>query len=200
MRRLDGERARAKRAIFDPMFRSALPLAAIVLTLCTGWGCSPKVPPRWAEGGAPLSIAPARWDRGEADTVEIRANGQVLEDGDLTMVIDRVGRVTDDDYEPLAVLLPDGHLVGTDNRLLGRVGVTNASPPDRESAWLALLPNGQVMWFDEEGERATGGVWHGCQGPAQRTCTLVTHLIAVRNYVNRAHSGVHVGVGVGVGF
>lgn len=147
-----------------------------------------------------LIPAAAHWDRGDADAVEIKPNGQVLEDGDLTMVIDRAGRITDEDYEPLAILLPDGHVVSADDRLLGRVGVANSSPPDRDAAWLSILPNGQVVYFDDDGERSSGGVWTGCQGPALRACTLVTHLIAIRNYANRAHSGVSVGVGIGVGF
>jgi hypothetical protein len=145
-------------------------------------------------------LADARWDRGSDDVIEIKANGQVLEDGDLLYVIDRVGRVTDEDYEPVAVLLPDGHLAGPENRLLGRIGIANAAPPDGAAAWLAILPNGQVVYFDDEGERSNGGVWYGCRGPQQRTCTLVTHLLALRNYSSRQNGGVSVGVGIGVGF
>jgi hypothetical protein len=183
--------------MFTRMHRVGLLLPALLLVFCA---CSPKVPPRWAEGGTPLVLADARWDRGSDDVIEIKANGQVLEDGDLLYVIDRVGRVTDEDYEPVAVLLPDGHLGGTDNRLLGRIGVANAAPPDGAAAWLAVLPNGQVVYFDEDGERANGGVWYGCRGPQQRACTLVTHLIALRHYTSRSQGGVSVGVGVGVGF
>jgi hypothetical protein len=29
---------------------------------------------------------------------------------------------------------------------------------------------------------------------------LVTHMVAMRNYTSRSHSGVSVGVGIGVGF
>lgn len=162
--------------------------------------CAPKPPPRWAEGGAPLVIAPARWDRGDDDPIEVRANGQVLEDADLLFVIDRVGRVTDYDYEPVAVLLPDGQLAGPDNRSLGQVGVSNASPPGSVHAWVAVMPDGKVTLFDHDGERSSGGVWHGCDGPQRRTCTLVTQLVLLRNYRDHSQSGVSVGVGIGVGF
>jgi hypothetical protein len=122
----------------------------------------------------------------------------VLIDGDLAFVLDRVGRVANDDYDPYAVLLPDGQLVGNDQLSLGRVGVTNASPPGAFEAWLAVTPDGRVTYFDTDGERTSGGVWHGCVGPAQRTCTLITQLLAVANY-RGTRSGVGIGVGVGVG-
>jgi hypothetical protein len=160
--------------------------------------CAPRNPPRWAEGGAPLAFAAARWDREGGDPVELRPDGKVLVDGDLVFVLDRVGRVADDDYEPHAVLLDDGQLAGTDNTSLGRVGVTNASPPGAVEAWLAVTPDGRVTYFDPDGERSSGGVWRGCTGPVLRTCTLVTQLVAVANYRGR-NSGVGVGIGVGVG-
>lgn len=160
--------------------------------------CAPSQPPRWAEGGAPLAFANARWDRESGGAVELRPDGRVLIDGDLTFVLDRVGRVTNDDYDPFAVLQPDGQLVGTDQMSLGRVGVTNASPPGALEAWLAVTPDGRVTYFDTDGERTAGGTWRGCSGPVQRTCTLVTQLVAVLNY-RGPRSGVGIGVGVGVG-
>lgn len=148
-----------------------------------------------------LTLPAARWDRESGDPVEIRPDGHVLVDGDLTFVIDRVGRVTDDDYEPYAVLLPDGQLAGVDNVSLGRVGVNNASPPGGVEAWLSVAPDGRVTYFDSDGERSPGGTWRGCSGPAQRTCTLVAQLLAVANYRGPSSGvGIGVGVGVGVGF
>jgi hypothetical protein len=160
--------------------------------------CTPPHPPRWAVGGAPLAFAPARWERESGGPVELRADGQVLVDGDLTFVLDRVGRVTDDDYDPYALLLPDGQLVGADHLQLGRVGVTNASPPGALEAWLAVTPDGRVTYFDTDGERTPGGAWRGCEGPVHRTCTLITQLLAVASY-RGTRSGVGIGVGVGVG-
>lgn len=133
--------------------------------------------------------------------MELRPDGHVLVDGDLAFVIDRVGRVTDDDYDPFAVLLPDGQLIGTDDTYLGRLGVTNASPPGSVEAWLAVMPDGQVVYFDEDGQRSSGGTWRGCNGAVLRTCTLVTQLLAMQHYrAPRARVGVGVGVGVGFGF
>jgi hypothetical protein len=82
--------------------------------------------------------------------------------------------------------------------LLGRVGLANAAPPGAAAAWLAILPNGQAITFDEEGEREAAGVWYGCEGPQKRTCTYVMHVILVRHYLARSRSGVSVGVGVGI--
>ncbi len=148
-----------------------------------------------------MAIGPARWAREDVGDVELRADGHVLVDGDLMFVIDRVGRVTNDEYEPFAILLPDGQLVGTDDTSLGRMGVTNASPPGAVEAWLAVMPNGQVVYFDSDGQRSSGGVWRGCEGPVLRSCTLVTQLLAVEHYRRpRAGIGIGVGVGVGVGF
>ena len=89
---------------------------------------------------------------------------------------------------------------GPDNRLLGRVGVANAAPPGSAAAWLAVMPNGQVIYFDEDGDREDRGVWQGCEGPQKRTCTYVTHVIWAQRYLNRNRGGVSVGVGVGVGY
>ncbi len=176
-----------------------IPLYASLVALVT-LSCTPAKPPAWEQGGAQLVIPNARWDRPDEDPVEVRANGQVLEDGDLVYVIDRVGRVADSDYEPVAVLLPDGRLGGSDDMYLGQVGVTNASPPDRAVAWLAVRPDGQVIYYDDDGEQSSRGRWRGCTGPALRTCTLVTQIMTLRDYARRSESGVSVGVGVGVGF
>lgn len=170
-----------------------LPVLALAVA---SLGCAPNPPPRWAEGGAPLLIQPARWDRPDDDSIQILSDGKVLEDGDLLFVVDRAGRVVDEDYEPLAILLPDGYVGGTDNRLLGRIGHSNAAPPGSAAAWLAILPDGQVIRFDEEGDRHDAGRWHGCEGPQKRTCTLVTHVLWVRDYLARSRGGVSVGVGV----
>lgn len=163
-------------------------------------GCAPDAPPRWPEGGAPLAIGEARWDRGSADRIEIRADGRVFEDGDLVMVVDRAGRVVDSDYDPLGILLPDGRVVGTDRRYLGQIGVTNAAPPWSGHAWLAVMPDGTVTRFAADGEREFAGRWTGCRGPALRTCTLVSHLISLRDYRVPPESGVSFGIGIGIGF
>lgn len=160
--------------------------------------CSTQPPPRWAEGGAPLVIAPARWDRPGKDPIEIRPDGHVTKGGEPYLYIDRAGRVVDEDNEPVAILLTDGHLAGPNNRLLGFIGGSNASPPDRPTAWLTILNDGSVVFFDDEGDKGPGGVWRGCNGPQQRTCTLVTHLVSMEGY-RPPEQGPSIGVGVGVG-
>jgi hypothetical protein len=181
----------------DARIRGGL-LAMTVLAL---GGCAPRNPPRWAEGGAELAFAAARWDRDGSDAVELRPDGKVLVDGDLTFVIDRVGRVANDDYEPYAVLLPDGQLAGVDNTALGRVGVSNASPPGAVEAWLSVGTDGRVTYYDADGDRTSGGTWRGCGGAVQRTCTLISQLLAVQNYRGPSSGvGIGIGVGVGVGF
>jgi hypothetical protein len=63
------------------------------------------------------------------------------------------------------------------------------------------MPDGTVVYFDADGQRSSGGAWRGCDGPVLRSCTLVTQLLAIRNYrAPRMGMGVGVGVGVGVGF
>lgn len=161
-------------------------------------GCGPLEPPSWPEGGAPLAILPSRWERGRAEAIEIRRDGSVVEDGAVLFVIDRAGRILDEDYEPLAILLRDGSVVSSDHRLLGHVGVSNAAPPWTPYAWLRVRPNGKVTLFDEEGAREGAGRWRGCQGAALRTCTLVTHLVFLRSM--RPPPAVTFGFGVGVGF
>jgi len=170
---------------------------AVLLSCCAG--CSPRVPPRWAEGGAPLSIAPARWERPDSDPIEVTADGRVLEGGHLRFVLDRVGRVADDDYEAFAVLLPDGHVVGTDDRPLGYVGLSNATPPDTDRAWLSLQSDGRVVFFAPNGERTEQGVWTGCTGAYRRTCTLVTQIWLIQSFRMIPNGGVTFGVGVGMG-
>ncbi len=167
--------------------------------LLTGVSCAPSAPPRWADGGAPLFIAPAHWERPDEDAIEIQADGHVLEGGHLRFVVDRVGRLTDDDYDPFAVLLPDGHVVGTDERPLGYVGLSNATPPFSDHAWISLQRDGRVVVYEPNGDHSEYGKWTGCEGSSRRTCTLVTQVIMMRNYRAVPASGVTFGVGVGVG-
>ena len=162
-------------------------------------GCTPSEPPSWPTGGAPLLIREARWERRGERVVQILPNGNVLEGGKLVLSVDRVGRIVDEDYDPVGILLPDGRLIGTDDDPLGQVGVTNAAPPWSGVAWLAVMPDGTVTHFRPDGEREAWGRWLGCQGPALRTCTLVTHMLMLREVGSAPASGVSFGVGVGVG-
>ena len=112
--------------------------------------------------------------------------------------VDRVGRVVDGDNEPVALLLPDGNLAGTDHRGLGYIGEANTAPPGDPHAWVSIDPSGQVIRFDSDGNRYSGGLWSGCAGPQVRVCALVTRLVALRELAQRPNVSVGVGFGVTV--
>jgi hypothetical protein len=185
----------ALRSLSRLMARS---LAASMTAALLALSCSRTPPVGWKEGGTPLLVQPARWERSSDDPVEILPDGTVLEDGDPVFTIDRVGRVADADVDPFAVLLPEGQLAGAEQSDLGHVGFNNAAPPGSSVAWLTVAEGGQVTYYDPDGTRKSGGTWRGCSGPQLRTCTLVTHLFAVRAWQRNARSGVVVGVGIGV--
>jgi hypothetical protein len=130
--------------------------------------------------------------------VDVMPDGRVIGNGDHLFTIDGAGRVFDRENEPIALLEGDGRLVGPDNANLGRVGWRNASPPGIEVAWLTVDDAGNVIRFDPEGTPHHGGSWAGC-GPALRTCTLATHVLALSQMRGGPRSNVSVGVGVGVG-
>ena len=159
--------------------------------------CSARPPANWAQGGSPVDIPRARWDRG-GHVVEIMPEGQVVADGDHLFTLDRAGRVFQPDNEPIALLQADGRLLGKDDAMLGTIGLHNSSLPGRAQAWLTVGERGEVVFYDEEGDRHPAGGWVGC-GPAVRTCTLVTHVIGLSEARSRGHVGVGVGVGTGVG-
>jgi hypothetical protein len=169
-----------------------------VLGALIALGCTPDPPPRWATGGAPLVLATAYWEREDEPVIHLTPGGEVYQGEDLAYVIDRVGRVTTSDYEPYAVLTDDGRLVGTGNLSYGRVGLSNASPPDQRHAWLSVGADGQVVYFDNDGERHPAGAWRGCGGYVARTCTLVTHLFTIRTLSRRRERSPFMGPSFGV--
>jgi hypothetical protein len=134
--------------------------------------------------------------------IDVMPDGRVLANGELAMRVDRAGRVFDEDGEPIALLEADGRVVGPDDAPLGNVGMRHAAIPDEPYAWLTVTDTGEVIRYDDEGERSAYGIWGGCAGPPQvaMTCTLVTHLVGMRlRAVERQGSGVSIGIGVGVG-
>jgi hypothetical protein len=187
----------ARSPVSSPVLR-AVGRALLALALSAPLAACTSAPPsRWAQGGAQLAIARARWER-PSDTVDLLPDGRVMVDGEHLWTIDAAGRVSDNDRGSIAVLDPNGQLQGNDDRSLGVVGMSNASAPGSGEAWLSLQGNGQVTYYDGEGERRAGGAWVGCQGPVFRTCTLVSHLVTLREVSRRPR--VSVGVGMGVGF
>jgi hypothetical protein len=163
-------------------------VCAIVLlcALCAVTGCTPNPPPRWLDGGARLSFADANWVA-DGRAIELRSTGEVTQDGELLWVLDRVGRVVDDSFRPVALLSREGHLVGTDDVFLGTIGVHNAAPPWSGLAWLRVDSRGVVLLFGEGGQRVSGGRWVGCAGEVLRSCTLITHLVALASVPRRGY-------------
>jgi hypothetical protein len=93
------------------------------------------------------------------------------------------------------VLLTSGHLAGADNADLGVIGLGNAAPAGRGTAWLSVQPNGEVLYADSDGARQAFGFWKGCYGAARRTCTLVTHLVMLHRLSVQNSSTAWVGAG-----
>jgi hypothetical protein len=159
-----------------------------------------KPPPHFQRGGAALRTADCSWEQPEGDIVTLTRDGRVLDGDDELFVLDAKGRVFDGDRSPLALLEADGHLTGTDNERLGRVGFRNASPPWSKVAWLHVARDGTVVVFGADDEPMYLGRWRGCDGPTLRSCTLVTHLIVLdelrRRLATLQQPPMMVGIGV----
>lgn len=158
-------------------------LALIVIGAAAGCG-GPLPPTRWVSGGATLELPNAQFTY-KGDPVEIRSRGgwaEVVVDGDVELVLDRVGRVYTRRRQPYALLEPDGRLVGLDEDLLGIVGAMHAALPGKASAWITVTPQGQVIQYDgAQGD--VRGQWSGCGANlfAAHTCVLVTYLLFFRD-------------------
>lgn len=131
--------------------------------------------------------------------MDLMPDGRVLEDGDPKWVLDGGGRVYDKGKDPLAILQPDGVLVGNEETPLGVVGTASASAPGSTTAWLLLQPDGLVVAYDQEGAPLHAGQWRGCEGAMARTCLLITHLSRTEARNRAAQAGVGFGFGFGVG-
>ncbi len=141
----------------------------------------------------------ATWERPHGTAVDLLPDGRVLVDGEHLWTLDRAGRVIDRGNDPVALLEESGGVWGPDHQRMGGVGPTSAAPPDSGYAWLTLGAGGEVTRYSADGEPMAAGVWRGCEGPAQQTCMLVTHLITLKEGGPPGGSGVSVGVGIGVG-
>jgi hypothetical protein len=168
-------------------------LAACTL-LCS---CASTPPRSWNSGGAPILLPEAQWTDSDGTTYELRRDGAVVAGGNLFLSLDPAGRVYDDSGTGVAVLQADGHLEGPDSTDLGRIGIGNASPPNSDTAWISVQANGDVIFVDDEHDRHAYGHWTGCEGPARRTCTLVTHLVTLHRLATQTAPTVWVGMGAG---
>lgn len=143
--------------------------------------CAPAAPANWARGGVFLDVPRARWVVGTS-VVELYPDGRVMLNDEQQMTVDRAGRVFDTSNDPIGLLEPDGRLLGPGDKPLGNVGILHAARADEVNAWLSVLPSGEVVRYGDESERASLGVWIGCNQnwSAHQTCTLVSHLLAPR--------------------
>lgn len=119
-----------------------------------------------------------------------------MRDGHPFLGIDAAGRVFETDGDPIALLEPDGNLVGNDRTAMGHVGAQSAAFPGSTTAWVTIGPRGEVTRYDSDGERIADGFWQGCTGAALQTCTLVTHMALLRDWERRPHVGIGIGIGV----
>lgn len=184
-----------------------LSIAALGLVLPA---CAATPPAKWAEGGARLDLPRARWALVEA-AVDVLPDGTIWVNSEHILTIDTAGRVINPEKEPVAMLMPDGRLLGKDDEPLGAVGSLHASLPDEANAWISVLPTGEVIRYLDDGERINFGAWLGCSGSArsQQACTLVTHLLGMRikeeqDRIRASNSGyrggmVPTGMGYGLG-
>ena len=193
------------------MLRTHLALGAVGAAMFVA-GCADPLPPAdWARGGGRLDL-PQAMSSYDGDSVQIRSRGawaEVLVDGDVELILDRVGRVYTRRRHPFALLEPDGRLLGREDQPLGFVGSANAALPGRASAWISLNPNGQVVKYDRSGGQVVGAWTGGCFASpwAAQACVLVTYLLHLKDATAGDFAadtpmmtpGLSVGVGVGVG-
>jgi hypothetical protein len=155
---------------------------AACLLLAAGASCHAPLPPaHWQQGGAVVSVPRAQWVRYDT-RVDLMPDGSVLVDGEHKLTIDAAGRVYDTESRPVALLEPDGRVVGPDDQDLGLVGAVTASLPGQRVAWLGIQPDGQVQGYSGHDIRQSLGTWLGCNvsPQAQQVCVLVTHLFAMK--------------------
>jgi hypothetical protein len=164
------------------------------------WACSsPEPPPNWARGSSPIDLPNARWYREhDGAVVDLLADGRVFVDNDHWFTVDHAGRIFEPDHEPIAILAPDGQLLGKNGVSLGFVGLRNAALPGQRNAWIALDERGEVHRYEPDGESQRDGAWTGC-GAALRACTVTTHLVSLLEAERRPRVGVGFGFGVMLG-
>jgi hypothetical protein len=128
-----------------------------------------------------LWLPRAAWRSGWM-SIDLMQDGRVMMNGQSSFLVDAAGRVIDAEGQPVALLQPDGRLIGTKGEDLGVVGPVTASPAGSRYAWLGILPSGQVVRYEDDGRSSGGGTWVGCGGhpSSLQACMLVTYLVATR--------------------
>lgn len=163
--------------------------------------CAATPPTGWMTGGQRLVAPRARWVNGDL-LVDVEPDGRVFVDGRHFFTIDASGRVYDAYNHPVALLKPNGMVIGTDDTPMGWVGAGEAILPGDDHSWLRLQPGGLLMQDDGDDHKAFGQ-WLGC-GHAHviQLCTLVSHVIGREILARRGQGqgfGLTPGIGLGVG-
>lgn len=187
------------------MFRSVLEvpikwLSRVVLAVSVS-ACGATPPAGWQTGGQHLVAPRARWVNGEL-LVDVEPDGRVFVDGRHFFTIDASGRVYDAYNQPVALLQPDGMVIGTNDTPMGWVGAGEAILPGGEHSWLVLMPGGLLLQSDGDAHKAFGQ-WLGCDhARVVQLCTLVSHVIGREMLARRGDGqgfGLSPGIGLGVG-
>jgi len=172
-----------------------------MLSLALGlFGCASTPPAGWAEGGRATALVPLRWVNG-AYVIDVDAEGNIYENGELRFSVDPHGRVYDAENAPVALLDEQGYVHGPDARPMGWVGGYETILPGGEHNWLVLHQGGYLIRYDEEEAGTPMGVWLGCTDPARmQTCMLVSHVVAMELRARARGASPRVGIGLGLGF
>lgn len=134
-----------------------------------------------------MAVRSAYWQHG-AETIEIRPDGEIRNDDGVLFRIDRAGRVSSAEGDPVAVLLPDGRLLSEKDVVLGRISADSSYAPDQQTPSVRILPDGQVVVLSASSEWAPAGQWTYCEGAMAWTCTLVTHIVVASDHDRRGPS------------
>lgn len=160
----------------------SLSFALVFAGACSVFGCagSSVPPPGWQQGGAPIFLPRATWTY-RYTAVELLPDGRVIVNERHVFSLDRAGRVFDPDGGSIALLRPDGRLVGNGGEDLGAVAPTAAALPGEGYASLAIAPDGRVIKQDESDPTALGS-WAGCgfYAVSLQACMLVTLLVTTK--------------------
>jgi hypothetical protein len=129
--------------------------------------------------------------------VDVEPDGKVIVNQRHLLSVDATGRVYDAYNRPVALLQPDGMLIGGNDSPMGWVGAGEAILPGDDHSWLRLESGGLLIQNDGDEEKPFGQ-WLGCDRPqVLQLCTLVSHIVG-RELRARTGSGGGFGLGSGV--
>lgn len=167
-------------AMRAPLLFSMLFVGLAPLACASGCAGASTPPPGWQQGGAQIFLPRATWTY-RYNAIELLPDGRVIVNERHAFTVDRVGRVMDTEDRPVALLRPDGRLVGGGGDDLGAVAPTTAALPGESYASWAIAPDGRVLKVDQ-GDPISVGSWAGCgyYAVTLQACMLVTLLVVTK--------------------